>query len=619
MITAYDNLDDDIPSQHSSSLVGIITAIVGNIIISIALNLQRYAHLKLKREQQADQQLAGNYNSIASENVDRIYDADDDDYAESGEVLTTDGEARINQLSSQRDYFSEVAGRSEALESFKNLPSTLESPSYDSSSVSGSVNSSDVRLTKTSETGTQWQNGRNSSKQTRKGRKFKRKRVVQRSDTAHSIAGSATSTTTENADKLPKYMKSSYWWLGIALMIAGETGNFLAYGFAPASIVSPLGVIALISNCIVAPIFFHEEFRLRDFFGVLIAIAGAVTVVLSSNATEEVLDPRLILLAISQLSFQIYVGITIVCMTVLSICSNRFGDRLIFIDISLVALFGGYTALSTKAVSSFITYSLSRAFTYPITYILVLILILSAILQVKYLTRALQRFSSTQVIPTHFVFFTLSVIIGSAILYQDFDGATNQQLTRFFIGCGLTFVGVYLITSKRAVDEVSNTSAPAKDAAVNDDEFFSTVASVNLDRSSGARTPTSFYDEDEDAHEINDPSAVEARVNAFSYAINRALPHTSETAALLSLNPSLMYSSSPGTSSRSYVPGTAGVGLIVDSVVRDRMKSWHRQQQRQGGRNRRRIIAEPAVIDSRSAPLYRSRTGGGESTDGREE
>lgn len=53
----------------------------------------------------------------------------------------------------------------------------------------------------------------------------------------------------------PNYLKSSLWWLGAGLMTVGEIGNFVAYGFAPASVVSPLGVLALVSNCIIAPIF----------------------------------------------------------------------------------------------------------------------------------------------------------------------------------------------------------------------------------------------------------------------------------------------------------------------------------------------------------------------------
>ena len=38
-----------------SSLIGIITAIVGNVLISFALNLQRYAHIRLERERQASE------------------------------------------------------------------------------------------------------------------------------------------------------------------------------------------------------------------------------------------------------------------------------------------------------------------------------------------------------------------------------------------------------------------------------------------------------------------------------------------------------------------------------------------------------------------------------------
>lgn len=71
-------------------------------------------------------------------------------------------------------------------------------------------------------------------------------------------------------------------------------------------------------------------------------------------------------------------------------------------------------------------------------------------MQIRYINRALQRFDSTQVIPTQFVLFTLSVIIGSAVLYRDFESTTAAQAGKFVGGCCLTFLGVYLITSGRA-------------------------------------------------------------------------------------------------------------------------------------------------------------------------
>jgi hypothetical protein len=39
------------------------------------------------------------------------------------------------------------------------------------------------------------------------------------------------------------YLKSKLWWVGLGLMAAGESGNFLSYGFAPASVVAPLGTV----------------------------------------------------------------------------------------------------------------------------------------------------------------------------------------------------------------------------------------------------------------------------------------------------------------------------------------------------------------------------------------
>lgn len=70
-------------------------------------------------------------------------------------------------------------------------------------------------------------------------------------------------------------------------------------------------------------------------------------------------------------------------------------------------------------------------------------------MQIRYINRALQRFDSTQVIPTQFVLFTLSVITGSAVLYRDFESIPAERAGKFVGGCAMTFLGVYFITSDR--------------------------------------------------------------------------------------------------------------------------------------------------------------------------
>lgn len=106
--------------------------------------------------------------------------------------------------------------------------------------------------------------------------------------------------------------------------------------------------------------------------------------------------------------------------------------------------------MSTKGVASLLSDTLWRTLTFPVTYLLVFVLVVTAFLQIRYVNRALQRFDSTQVIPTQFVLFTLSVIIGSAVLYRDFESANADRFGKFIGGCMLTFLGVYLITSARA-------------------------------------------------------------------------------------------------------------------------------------------------------------------------
>ncbi|EXJ79681.1 hypothetical protein A1O3_07962 [Capronia epimyces CBS 606.96] len=371
--------DDAERQQRWSSFIGIVTAIVGNLLISFALNTQRYAHILINRERNQ---------ARSQHSKGRIPPRKPSGYGSARQEDLVAGRERKNQGIHERD------------------------PDADRS-LNGSSTDESLPIPF---------DARNSKKGHEKD--------------AH------------NEDR-PSYLKSPYWWLGFVLMVIGEAGNFLAYGFAPAHIVSPLGVVALISNCLIAPLMLHERFRKRDFWGVLIAIAGAVTVVLSSKTSEEKLGPGELWRTIKRWEFLLYVILTLLLIVVLMYMEPRYGRKTILLDLGLVALFGGYTALSTKGIASLLSASLWKAFTYPISYFLAFVLIGSALMQIRYLNRALQSYDSTQVIPTQFVLFTLSVIIGSAVLYRDFEHTTAGQAVKFILGCLLTFFGVYLITSAR--------------------------------------------------------------------------------------------------------------------------------------------------------------------------
>lgn len=42
------------------------------------------------------------------------------------------------------------------------------------------------------------------------------------------------------------YLCEVQWWFGLTIMALGELCNFAAYGFAPASVVTPLGALSVL-------------------------------------------------------------------------------------------------------------------------------------------------------------------------------------------------------------------------------------------------------------------------------------------------------------------------------------------------------------------------------------
>jgi hypothetical protein len=105
---------------------------------------------------------------------------------------------------------------------------------------------------------------------------------VELADGIHGLDGAQSPPAVNEGD----YLRSKLWWLGLGLMTVGEGGNFVSYGFAPASVVAPLGTVALIANCVFAPLILGERFTKRNVLGVALAIVGAVTVVWSGRGSN---------------------------------------------------------------------------------------------------------------------------------------------------------------------------------------------------------------------------------------------------------------------------------------------------------------------------------------------
>ncbi|KAN0065454.1 hypothetical protein ACQY0O_001290 [Thecaphora frezii] len=403
------------PSTHS--FIGVAVAVAGNVTISLALNCQKLAHLRLQHEAaSAPDQQRLSHPTIKGKDLE-----DDGDHNED-------------------EGYNDPRGNETEHDAFTHRPATPSPPQrrkrWRNESASSSTASGNDAVRAQRENGDRLQDHSQATKQDEEDE----------SDSASEDgrAGDGGGGSTE-------FLKSKLWWLGIALMTIGECGNFISYGFAPASLVAPLGAVALLSNVIISPILLKERFKAADIGGILLAIIGAVTVVFSSKPNDDRLGPDGLLHAIKRTEFVVYAAISVGFGTFLTFLSRtKLADKWVLVDVGACAIFGGFTVLSTKGISSLISGGQPiEALKYPITYALAFVLAVTAVIQITYLNKALQRFDSREVIPTQFVFFTISAIVGSAILYRDFENTDANRLINFLFGCLTTFAGVFVLTRKK--------------------------------------------------------------------------------------------------------------------------------------------------------------------------
>lgn len=524
----------DSPVEFSShALIGIAAAVCGNLVISIALNVQRYAHLRLQHQAAAAQAREYRTSQPPGKKLPSHPDssADGDSICNSSSAppaLKPDSIllAHAQQLNATLKFSASDTSAGAAvvaqhpshvllapnprMSSTSYMPPLPEAPDNDKSSSSSSSSSSDHTAALETSHSDKEEVAKAQSAVAEPAQMPPIDLLTHNhTETYHArFADINDDDGSETSDSYtePNYLRSSLWWLGALLMTIGETGNFIAYGFAPASVVSPLGVLALVSNCIIAPIFFHERVAARNLAGVAVAVAGILLIVTSvtpahvntaTAITTTQPDPQsprdAIVGAVTRLAFKIY--LTIVAglialflligskpvrtawlhkqeerdapllqstdsqrsMSTVSSINSVFALPAsplfdLFTNLGLVALFGALTALSTKALSSLLSFSFASTLVDPFAYLLLLVLVSTAVFQVIFLNRALQRYRATIVIPVHFVFFTISVITGSAVTFRDFENSTRDELARFGVGCVLTFIGVWLITSTPADD-----------------------------------------------------------------------------------------------------------------------------------------------------------------------
>ncbi|XP_042375405.1 probable magnesium transporter NIPA7 isoform X1 [Zingiber officinale] len=90
------------------------------------------------------------------------------------------------------------------------------------------------------------------------------------------------------------YLLEPLWWAGMITMVLGEAANFVAYVFAPAALVTPLGALSIIVSAVLAHFMLQERLQAMGILGCVSCIVGSVVIVIhapqeqSPSSVEEI-------------------------------------------------------------------------------------------------------------------------------------------------------------------------------------------------------------------------------------------------------------------------------------------------------------------------------------------
>lgn len=183
------------------------------------------------------------------------------------------------------------------------------------------------------------------------------------------------------------YVQLSLWWLGFIATIVGEMGNFAAYGFAPASLIAPLGAVSVLSNAFIAALVLREGFRLRDLVGCALCIGGALVIVLASASHPADPDIKGLLYRVQDNVFIGYMACLSLLTALMLGFQDQYGDMHVSYYVLLCSMIGSVTVLACKGVSTMLNMWVccggAVPFGQPVLYVLLFVLVATAVLQVE--------------------------------------------------------------------------------------------------------------------------------------------------------------------------------------------------------------------------------------------
>jgi len=235
--------------------------------------------------------------------------------------------------------------------------------------------------------------------------------------------------------------------------------NSIAYAFAPAVLVTPLGALSVLIWTVMGAYFLHEEVRTLGRLGCATCLLGSIMLVLHAPPDEDIQTIDEILNLAIQPLFLLYCSLVTGFSTyMIYVVAPKSGRTNPLVYISICSSVRSISVMAVKAFSIAVKLTVGgeNQFSRPSTYAFLIILVVSTLTQMNYLNKAMDEFPASLVNAMYYIVFTTSTLSASFILYGGFN--TTEVVTTLSLVCGflLNFFGIALLTLSKTDDQAGD-------------------------------------------------------------------------------------------------------------------------------------------------------------------
>jgi len=275
--------------------------------------------------------------------------------------------------------------------------------------------------------------------------------------TCFGLAIQKTSLCMPGNEEVPPW-RQPRWVMGFVSLVAGNIIDFMAFGLAPASLLSPLAALSLVWNLFVSSTILEEKYDRNDIIACsLIFVGTSVTVIFSNHHEHEyTLDKLRELYHMPRMYSYAFLTPCLLALHYLMINAAEKSTDLRWRLCGLIGwcgfagITGGNSVLFAKSTVELLkdAFHGDDVFLHLDTYLIIAMMILCLLTQIHFLNGAMKRYDQLHVLPVYQSYWIISGVVGGLVYFGEFEELSPAAINMFLIGTAITLSGLYQLTKK---------------------------------------------------------------------------------------------------------------------------------------------------------------------------